>query len=307
MRAVLITIADAANRDGDHARPGKDAIVEGSLYGRSMVTRVLARLITERWVEVEEWGAGRGQATVYRVLMGRDPTVPQPVTSPPSRVPDGQQRGHSVAASRHRKGPIGNTKGATLSPKAATGPSQNTPPTVLPTETLPTASARDHQAATDDLRAGFVDKGQETATPSPPGQALLDAVARAVPTCAARHELLVDPDQAPGRATLRRRLAELELLIGFDAAVACITDEWPESVNSPMAFAIARADRRLGRPVRVAPVAPRAEVVANDEPVVPTYGTWRPADVGAPSPPPPNLRDAFENPELFPQPARSEP
>ena len=77
MRAVLITIADAANRDGDHARPGVSAMVEGSLYGKSHVSRVLRSLVAEGWLEVTEQGNGRGLATTYRVVMDR------PETSPP--------------------------------------------------------------------------------------------------------------------------------------------------------------------------------------------------------------------------------
>lgn len=75
MRAVLVTIADAANRDGEYARPGIAAIVEGSLYGKSHVSRILAKLISDRWLEVMEQGNGRGFATVYRVLMETSPSV----------------------------------------------------------------------------------------------------------------------------------------------------------------------------------------------------------------------------------------
>jgi len=74
MRAVLITIADAANRDGEHARPGVAAMVEGALYGKSHVSRVLRRLVEDGWLEVTEQGNGRGNATTYRVLMDRETT-----------------------------------------------------------------------------------------------------------------------------------------------------------------------------------------------------------------------------------------
>lgn len=66
MRAVLIVIADAANRDGEHAHPGLAAIVEGSLYSRSTVLGTLRRLREEGWVEVEQERAP-GQATVFRI------------------------------------------------------------------------------------------------------------------------------------------------------------------------------------------------------------------------------------------------
>lgn len=67
MRLVLLTVADAANRDGEHAHPGLAAIVEGSLYGRAHVLATLARLLDEGWLVVEEEGGGRGRATVYRI------------------------------------------------------------------------------------------------------------------------------------------------------------------------------------------------------------------------------------------------
>lgn len=65
--AVLITIADAANRDGEHAHPGIQAIIDGSGYSRSTVFASLDRLLTDRYIEVEEEGGGRGRATVYRI------------------------------------------------------------------------------------------------------------------------------------------------------------------------------------------------------------------------------------------------
>lgn len=73
MRWVLHTIADAANRDGDNARPGIQAIVEGSLFSVGHVRRTIAKLIDEGWLEVQERGGGEGHETVYRVLMGRPP------------------------------------------------------------------------------------------------------------------------------------------------------------------------------------------------------------------------------------------
>lgn len=69
MRAVLLTIADAANRDGEGARPGIAAMVEGSLYGKSHVSKIVTRLVNEGWLEITEQGNGRGRATVYRVIM----------------------------------------------------------------------------------------------------------------------------------------------------------------------------------------------------------------------------------------------
>lgn len=65
LRAVLVTIADAANRDGRHSHPGLPAMIEGSLYGRSQVLALVKQLVADGWVEVEEEGRGRGHATVY--------------------------------------------------------------------------------------------------------------------------------------------------------------------------------------------------------------------------------------------------
>lgn len=67
LRSVLVTIADAANRDGEHAHPGLTAMIEGSLYGRSQVLALVKQLIEDDWLDVEEEGRGRGHATVYRI------------------------------------------------------------------------------------------------------------------------------------------------------------------------------------------------------------------------------------------------
>lgn len=77
-RAVLLTIADAANRDGEHAYPGHQAMVEGSLYGRSQVVSIVRELIAEGWLSIEQEGGGRGKATVYRVEMERRETGHSP-------------------------------------------------------------------------------------------------------------------------------------------------------------------------------------------------------------------------------------
>jgi hypothetical protein len=68
MRAVLITIADAANRDGEHSHPGLDAIIEGSLYGRSHVLATIKKLEDEGWIEVTSKNSP-GRATTFNVLM----------------------------------------------------------------------------------------------------------------------------------------------------------------------------------------------------------------------------------------------
>lgn len=83
MRAVLLTIADAANADGEHAHPGIEAMQRGSLYSRRSVFDALDRLVADGWIDVEEEGGGRGKATVYRVLMRRRETVQSSHSSEP--------------------------------------------------------------------------------------------------------------------------------------------------------------------------------------------------------------------------------
>lgn len=71
LRAVLVGVADAANADGHHAHPGNDNLVSFSLYGRRQVSTLLAELLAECWLLVEEQGGGKGKATVYGLpLMG---------------------------------------------------------------------------------------------------------------------------------------------------------------------------------------------------------------------------------------------
>lgn len=80
LRAVLLTISDAANRDGEYARPTKDGIVEGSLYSRGQATRIVSALIADGWLEVTEQGGGRGLATTYRVLMPQEAARDEPLS-----------------------------------------------------------------------------------------------------------------------------------------------------------------------------------------------------------------------------------
>jgi hypothetical protein len=72
MRLVLIAIADAANRDGEHAHPGMAAVMDAAVSSERTVQRHLAKLIDEGWLEIEEDGGGRGKHTVYRVVMERE-------------------------------------------------------------------------------------------------------------------------------------------------------------------------------------------------------------------------------------------
>lgn len=75
LRAVLFTIADAANRDGENSHPGVKAIVEGALYSKSQSLAIIDELVAEGWLKVTEKGVGRGKATVYTVLLDRRESV----------------------------------------------------------------------------------------------------------------------------------------------------------------------------------------------------------------------------------------
>lgn len=74
MRAVLLPIADASNRDGEEAHPGIEHIIEASLYSRRQVFRIIDDAIAEGWLEVTEHPR-RGTATTYRVRMDWRVTV----------------------------------------------------------------------------------------------------------------------------------------------------------------------------------------------------------------------------------------
>lgn len=132
MRLVLMVIADAANQGGQHSHPGVAAIVEGSLYGRSQALAIVAELIAEGWLEVEEEGKGRGHATVYAVVMDRRRKV-----RPPDTPADG-------------KGPILDEERSDLGPETVrsgevaphTQPFSNEPPTGTG-EKKPTIAERD--------------------------------------------------------------------------------------------------------------------------------------------------------------------
>lgn len=106
-RAVLLTIADAANVDGLHSHPGIAAMCTGSLYSRRQVQTIEDELVAEGWVRITEQGGGRGRATVYDVLMDR-----------PERV----QPPHPV------KGAAGPAKGRSADPQTV----QSEPQTVQP-------------------------------------------------------------------------------------------------------------------------------------------------------------------------------
>lgn len=101
-RAVLASIANAANSDGEHAHPGQQTMSDESLYGRRQVITILGELIAEGWIGVQERGGGKGKATVYRVRMDRRVTV-QPLRGSDSAnraVLDDKPRDASVDTAR---------------------------------------------------------------------------------------------------------------------------------------------------------------------------------------------------------------
>jgi hypothetical protein len=67
MRAVLVTIADAANTEGEHSRPGIDGMTSGSLYSESTVGRAVRKLLAGGWIE-QTSKKGPGKVVEYRML-----------------------------------------------------------------------------------------------------------------------------------------------------------------------------------------------------------------------------------------------
>jgi hypothetical protein len=132
MRAVLLTIADAANRDGEHAHPGVQAIVEGSLYGRTHVFRTLRKLETEGWLEVEEEGGGRGRAAVYRVRMDRAEPSHQETVSQRETVSLGDRSPEEKVPSETETVPSGDAAPlyATVSNNGSTSASDDAAPAI---------------------------------------------------------------------------------------------------------------------------------------------------------------------------------
>lgn len=78
---MLVVIADAANSDGEHAHPGLDNLVAGSLYSRTQVLKTTAELEEAGWIRTVEKSAP-GRATVFDVLLDRVPEWD------PSQVPE---------------------------------------------------------------------------------------------------------------------------------------------------------------------------------------------------------------------------
>jgi hypothetical protein len=96
-------IADAANRDGMHARPGLSALMSGSLRRRSAVLEAVAKLRAAGWVVVEQ-ERRPGQPTVFSIPGVVDPTW----TSKRSSEPDLEK----VQPTGPQTGPVSRTSTA---------------------------------------------------------------------------------------------------------------------------------------------------------------------------------------------------
>lgn len=134
-RAVLGVIADAANSDGEHAHPGLDNMIEGTLYERASVLATLDELHSQGWIETTQ-KCSPGNATVYRMLMdeppeapgqqvqGLDPSQVQDLDpSPQATGPKNGAHGSKTEGSRVQNGaetPIASTK---VYPSSSTAPS----------------------------------------------------------------------------------------------------------------------------------------------------------------------------------------
>lgn len=140
-RAVLLTIADAANSDGEHAHPGNAAMCAGALYSLRQVQNITEALEAECWVTVTERGGGRERATVYTVNMdwraegGAASKRVQPVPSADAGKgataanetvqPDGQRvqsEAETVQPGVHPNGVSNGTNGTTQPPPAGGEP-----------------------------------------------------------------------------------------------------------------------------------------------------------------------------------------
>jgi hypothetical protein len=64
---VLLAVADSANSRGEHSHPGFDNVARCALYSRRQAITLLAQLVEDGWLEVEQLGGGAGLATVYRL------------------------------------------------------------------------------------------------------------------------------------------------------------------------------------------------------------------------------------------------
>jgi hypothetical protein len=124
LRAVLHTVADAANADGHNAHPGIEGVMRGSLYSRRRAIDLLAELVAEGWLVVTERSTGgRGRATVYSV-----PMVPRETVQPLQ----GADAGNGATATDETVQPCagnGATVGETVQPRLHPNGVSTEPPT----------------------------------------------------------------------------------------------------------------------------------------------------------------------------------
>lgn len=66
-KLMLLGVADSANPEGEHARPGVQALMDEWAFDRATVHRHLAWLVKEGWLEETDKGVGRGNWTEYRL------------------------------------------------------------------------------------------------------------------------------------------------------------------------------------------------------------------------------------------------
>lgn len=237
-RIVLVFLADQADDDGTNAYPSIERIAAKANVPVRTVMRCIERMEASGALRViRPAKRGRGRFNHYVVLMdspmkGVDLTCGQPPPDGASSEP------HPEPETRE------NTRNPAL-------PYLNGHRSMDPLTHNPCPDGRaTEDVPPPDLRAGLEATDQEPQPTAAPD--LLAAVADAAPPTA-RYELLDDPDQAAGRAALRRRLSTLAAAVGLDAAVAVVAGEWPAAVASPMAHANARARAALDGPSTPAP------------------------------------------------------
>jgi hypothetical protein len=103
MRSVLVVIADAADRNGEHSNPGAQALVQRTLYSDGHVRRMIARLLAEGWIEQTE-RAGPGKFSEYRVRMEETPRAVASADPPPENPTTSRGRRADVARTSRASG-----------------------------------------------------------------------------------------------------------------------------------------------------------------------------------------------------------
>lgn len=126
-RAVLHTIADAANRDGEHAHPGLQAMIEGSLYSRAQVLKTVRELEEAGWIETVE-PAAPGRATTFRL----PPMAPANGSRSETRPKRNGSQNHADGSHLGRSAPITANNGVTNGPSdAEASGTDDDPPTAI--------------------------------------------------------------------------------------------------------------------------------------------------------------------------------